>query len=251
MAGRSVLLIGGGILLAVLVLWVAGGKAQHPSEPVKLTAAPARADALPEEPLRDMLDRLIQIRFQTVSDKDFGMSRLVTLEQLMHRAHPKVLDWKPELTAEKSVVAELEAAGWSTILYVSGRAALEAKPRFRSPPNVQLTSEQVEFQEVREQNYDRRVLTAPIALIGDVPSANLPEREALLDEVKRAFSAFETSDTVKFRSGAWSFVGRPVRAQSTQCLKCHSRPNGPLAEGDVLAVALYGFAPQERLTALP
>lgn len=243
MIGRMMVVIGASVL-AIALLGAAGAGMLFPLRRTASPAVPPRPGTLPVAEVREQLHRLILSRFQTVETSQFGVNRLLTLEELEHRTHPRMVTWKPEPGPEKSVVAKLEADGWSSVLFVSGRAALQPKPQFSSQRSTSRSDRERELHEAMERSYDRRILTPGIVLAGNPHPGSLPSRELLLPEMKRAFIAFgKGDDSITFRSGNWSFVGRAVRAEKAECLSCHKTPDTPLRVGDVLAVAVYGFGP--------
>jgi len=172
------------------------------------------------------LDRLMQERFEKL-DEPVGISRLPTAPN-----HGELM-LRPQGTAEKRALRDLEEAEWDAVFYVAGRALL-ARPPVGGP---------------RDPGFGGRVfqrgVTPAVVLTSSRPRAPLPHPGDLAREGQAAFAAFARGKGHSFEAGEWWFVTRPIPASHKKCLGCHKTDEAgkPLKLGAPLGVALYGFAP--------
>jgi hypothetical protein len=180
----------------------------------------------------EALDYCIQERFHTLDG--FGMSRIPVVPEHLDEFDPKTPD-------EKAAVTELQQKGWTVGLYLGGRGLL-------APP-----MSKAEWEEVGQYS-DRKAISEPIRISGQVPPTDLPKPWELWEIGQKALAASTTSDRFTASFGRWRVDARPIRATQKVCLKCHDaegaavyppRPTGPRAKlqiGDALGVVLYVYA---------
>lgn len=155
----------------------------------------------PERQVADLLDSLIQPRFQVTNGKDFGMSRVVPVRQ--GHGHMGVL--QPETEAEKKILAEVAQSGYEYKLgfvhtgYQLSRYARKL-PTYPTTPT---------FERIWRDNQDYNDSDA---------SARDDAGKAVLAALEKRPSGKE----IETHSGTWAVFARPVLAQKESCASCHA-----------------------------
>jgi hypothetical protein len=198
----------------VLAVWGTGGIQAPPGS----AQMPRRSELSPRQ-LIAALDTCIQKRFRMI-DTAFGIRRVVRLEETPHV-------FRPGDTAEWGAVQDLDRAKLEVLLYVAGRRVLTEDPELAGLVDARGWS----------------AVKGPVEITGGSGSGEpRPASTDLLDAARQTFEASVRGEDHDFRSGAWQFVGRPVRATETACLNCHTRRGATeLRIGDPLGVVLYGY----------
>lgn len=192
------------LLLAGAGLLVVGGSALYALE----------VRRAPEPTVADLLDRIVQPRFQRDDDERFGMDRLVKL-----RAHAGAGRFYRLNPAESALLASANALNRD---YLVGFVRVP-ESRIKSAADAQADFLVVSSRSVNSRDTDRRLAN---------PTVHRPELEqsalALLPEARKHGSAHGTE-------GQWSVSLRVVRAAKGSCLGCHKGAR----QGDVLGVMVY------------
>ena len=186
-------MLSGAVITAIVIVGYSGCPARPAAD------APVR----PSSALVAGLDRMIQIRFRTITKKDIrdkklGISRVATLV----RGHGMVL--QPDDSEEYRAVGRLQFSGWSTSLYVVGK---------RGP---------------------RGTLTGPIKDRPDAPAIEV--RDDTLKQL--ALRAMADRAPVQGELADPFLEARPVFASRKQCLTCHRG----MKVGEPLAAVVYAFS---------
>jgi hypothetical protein len=178
--------------------------------------ATATRDLDTDDPVAS-LNRAIQDRFTTI-DKQFGLSRMVAIDDTPHR-------FRPETVGELDAVRELEQARLRVALYVAGRRVLDREPDLTTKAPFAIF---------------RRVIFGPVAVTDRDLQPTLPAAVDLIDESRMAFLALQRGERHDFEMRGWTFSARAIRAGSSACLTCHQGR----AVGDPLGVVLYASQPR-------
>ncbi len=193
-------------------------------------AQTVRAPAALEAALVEDLDYVFQQRFRSTEGEFFGLSRIPVTPE-----HRRVVHWKPDQKLEKEIGQRLREQG------LAG-AFLLAKPGA-----VKLAeSRQGLGAKSGEVPDGRGGISRPILLSPGEPPRALPTNGELLKGIRISATAFAKARQHQFNIRGWSIVSRPIKA-TAECLDCHRRWTGDekLAEGSLLGVAIYAFAPAE------
>jgi hypothetical protein len=198
--------------------------------------APATTASLPPEGLIDDFDRSIQLRFLTAPS--FGIRRIQPVGPISTHLD----QFHPTTDLERDSVAAFESNGWDVGIYLSGRR-VKLRPDTKGDEKYDITYR----------------LFEPIPVTSGLKQSKLRDSKKLADEVKQAFVEFQkpggaNENEMRFESGRWSFVARPVRAVNQSCLQCHTDSvvterlgNGKFAIrkrriGDANGILMYAFA---------
>src|SRR5262249_26799878 len=104
-----------------------------------------------------------------------------------------------------------------------------------------------------------QIVTTPSDISGRkkmIEQLELPTRQEIRDDARKAMLEFEKRDQYDFSFGKWSVAARPIRAKEA-CLKCHARegftPPGlaPPKVSDALGVAMYAYARKQNVASTP
>ncbi len=150
------------------------------------------------------LHACIEQRFQ--SRISFGMNRVA-----LPSAHG-MRTFRPENPSEQSAVDALRAKGYEVALFLSGRGVLESNAAQTTLPLY------------RYQPQGPAAIT-PV-------SSELPSRDALLAESRKAFAK---NEPYLAQAGNWNIALHPLRATGEQCVMCHAGAK----VGDELGVVMY------------
>ena len=181
-----------------------------------------QTSSTPETRLLSSLNSCIQARFQEI-DLKFGISRVIKPGATPHR-------FEAATVREISAVRDLEDAGLRVVLYLTGRQILRDKPQ-----PAALTADAI-WELIKGP-----VLITQVAAAGSPASAPAPMD--LWNDTRQAMLSFATRESHEFALAGWSFVARPVRAES-MCLNCHregTAAENTLKAGDPIGVVLYGY----------
>ena len=185
-------MLSGAVITAIVIVGYSGRLAQPTAD------APVR----PSSALVTGLDRMIQIRFRSITEDDIrdnklGISRIATLVS----GHGLV--FQPDDSEEYRAVRRLQFTGWSTSLYVVGK---------RGP---------------------RSTLTGPIKDRPDAPAIEVKD-----DTLKQlALRAMADRAPVRGELADPFLEARPVFASRKQCITCHRG----MKVGEPLAAVVYAF----------
>ena len=154
----------------------------------------------PERETAELLDTLVQPRFQVTTDSHFGISRLVP--KIQGHGHMGML--QPESDAEKRVLAQVATLGCDYRLgfvhtgYRISRYTGKPVPA-KTPDLEMIWRDNTDYHAHKNEElalYKERIL----------PSTERLERGAKLDT----------------RQGEWQIFLRPVKAEKETCVSCHA-----------------------------
>ena len=194
-------------------------------------AQTVRPPAAVETALVEDLDYVFQQRFRSTEGEFFGISRIPVTPE-----HRRVVHWKPDQKLEKEIAVRLGAEELAA-------AFLLAKPGAESAANGR--SKGLYGAKLEEVPNGRGAISRPILLSSGQPPRALPTTGELLPGIRSSAAAFVKARQHRFNVREWSIVSRPIRA-AAECLDCHRKwaGNEQLAEGSVLGIAMYAFAPR-------
>lgn len=155
----------------------------------------------PERQVADLLDSMIQPRFQVTNGKDFGMSRVVP--RMQGHGHMGML--QPETEAEKKILADVAQSGYE---YKLGfvHTGYQLNRYARKQPTVSTTPT---FERIWRDNQDY-----------NDPDASV--RDAAGKAVLAALEKRPNGKEIEAHSGTWAVFARPVLAQKETCASCHA-----------------------------
>jgi hypothetical protein len=196
---------------------------------------------LPDLPLINRLDELVQLRFKTALPGALGMSRVampVSMGQHFQPRRSNQRDFVPENDREREVVGKLEENGVYVGLYLFGTAIVKTAP----------------------QALDYRALKGPGIITRGSPrpawypdqlgmsaaaADALPDWKSVYPLARRAMQSFQDGGAgFETRLESWCIAARPVLAEA-RCAMCHhtrsSSSNRAAQANEPIGGVLYAF----------
>ena len=190
----------------------------------------------------DCLDSLIQPRFQDNRAGVFGLTRVVTPEQLAGvRGHMGLAVLQPKTPTEAALLHQANAAHRDYVVAFLHCAHV--------PGHLRDTTLLPNYRTAGEKPYLQTLATHPVRQIDAAQQAqvvNLFGRTHLSDADTAAISRKAISDLPSLRQGIsqevsvnnWLVVMRPIAAAHDSCLGCHEGAH----HGDTLGVMVYAVS---------
>ena len=155
----------------------------------------------PERQVADLLDSVIQPRFQVTNGKDFGISRIAP--KIKGHGHMGIL--KPENDKEAKALEQVAASGYEYKLgFVHNGFAL-SRYSAKTIPAKDLPS----FDRIWKDNNDYK-------------EKDLPGLESVGSKVLAKAERLEKGQGIEVESGDWRVFVRPVKAERDTCASCHA-----------------------------
>lgn len=155
----------------------------------------------PERQVADLLDSVIQPRFQVTNGKDFGISRVAP--KIKGHGHMGML--KPENDKEAKILEQVTASGYEYKLgFVHNGFALS-----RYSGKAVSAKELPSFDRIWKDNKD-------------FIEKALPGLEAAATKVLAKADRLEKGQDVEVESGDWHVFVRPIKAERETCASCHA-----------------------------
>lgn len=155
----------------------------------------------PERQVADLLDSVIQPRFQVTNGKDFGISRVAPVRQ----GHGHMGMLQPETEAEKKILADVAQSGYEYKLgfvhtgYQLSRFARKL-PTYSTTPT---------FERIWRDGKDH-------------DDTDTTARDDAGKAVLTALEKRPNGKEIEAHSGTWAVFARPVLAQKESCASCHA-----------------------------
>lgn len=167
----------------------------------------------PERETAELLDSLVQPRFQVTNGKDFGMSRLAP----RIKGHGHMGRIEPESEAEKRILAQVAALGCEYRLgFVHTGYQLS---RFTAKS---VSAKTPDYEPIWRDNQD---------YIAHKAESLAPYTERILPTVGR----LERGAKIDMQQGEWQVFLRPVKAEKETCASCHAGTK----TGQVMGAMVY------------
>ena len=181
------------------------------------------AKTSPERETAELLDALVQPRFQVTNGKDFGMSRLAP----RIKGHGHMGRIEPESEAEKRILAQVAALGCEYRLgFVHTGYQLS---RFTAKPTPNATPD---FEVIWRDNQDYYTHKT---------ESLTPYKERILPKVDQ----LERGAKIDTQQGDWQVFLRPVKAEKETCASCHAG----VKTSQVMGAMVYLVKKQENRNA--
>lgn len=168
---------------------------------VGMALARAETPTNPERRVADLLDEVIQPRFQVTNGKDFGISRIAP--KIQGHGHMGML--KPESEKEAKTLELVATSGYEYKLGFVHTGFSLSRFSGKSVPSEVLPS----FDRIWKDNKDYNDKT-------------LPGLDAVGERVLAKAGRLERGHDIELASGEWHVFVRPVKSERETCASCHA-----------------------------